>query len=112
MRAVTNLGIVAILGAIVSASPMVMAAMYAFRPNDRTLALMRPLSLAAVFAALSNTMLGLVNSLVYVSSRPEPVPLNHLAAGLAETLVVPFVAFGCLSVAWLAVTIGMRRQQL
>ena len=110
MRAVTNLGIVAILGAIVSASPMVMAALYAFRPNDRTLALMRPLSLAAVFAALSNTFLGIVNSLVYVSSRPAPVPLNVVAAGLAETFVVPVLSFGCLSVAWLLVTIGMRKQ--
>jgi hypothetical protein len=110
VRVLTNLGIVAILGAIVSASPMVMAAMYAFRPNDRTLALMRPLSLAAVFAALSNTMLGLVNILVYISSRPAPVSLNLFAAQLAETLVVPFLAFGCLSVAWLLVTIGMRKQ--
>jgi len=110
VRAVTNLGIVAILGAIVSASPMVMAALYAFRPDDRTLALMRPLSLAAVFAALSNTFLGIVNSLVYVSSRPAPVPLNVVAAGLAETFVVPFLSFGCLSLAWLLVTIGMRKQ--
>ena len=109
MRVLTNLGIVAILGAIVSASPMVMAAMYAFAPTIR-LALMRPLSLAAVFAALSNTMLGLVKFGRYVSSRPAPVPLNVVAAGLAETLVVPFLAFGCLSVAWLLVTIGMRKQ--
>jgi hypothetical protein len=98
------------MGAIVSASPMVMAAMYAFRPNDRTLALMRPLSLAAVFAALANTMLGLVNILVYISSRPAPVSVNLLAAQLAETLVVPFLSFGCLSVAWLLVTVGMRTQ--
>jgi hypothetical protein len=33
-----------------------------------------------------------------------------VAAGLAETFVVPFVAFGCLSVAWLLVTVGMRKQ--
>ena len=55
-------------------------------------------------------MLGLVNMLVYVSSRPAPVPLNVLAAGLAETLVVPFLSFGCLSVAWLLVAVGMRKQ--
>ena len=110
MRVLTNLGIVAILGALVSAAPMVMGAAYALRPSDRTLALMRPLSLAAVFAALSNTFLGLVNSLVYVSSRPAPMPLNVVAAGLAETLVVPFLGFGCLSVAWLLVAVGMRRQ--
>jgi hypothetical protein len=38
------------------------------------------------------------------------VSLNLFAAQLAETLVVPFLAFGCLSVAWLLVTIGMRKQ--
>jgi len=43
-------------------------------------------------------------------SRPAPAPLNVVAAGLAETLVVPFLGFGCLSVAWLLVTVGMRRQ--
>ena len=72
---------------------------------------MRPLSLAAVFAAVSNTMLGLrQHSGRYMSSRAEPVPINLLAAQLAETLVVPFLSFGCLSVAWLAVAVGMRRQ--
>jgi len=108
--ALRNLGIVAILGALVCASPMVLGVMFAARPNDRWLALMRPLSLAAVFAAVSNTMLGMVNILVGLSSRAEPAPINLLAAQLAETLVVPFVSFGCLTVAWLAVAVGMRRQ--
>jgi hypothetical protein len=33
-----------------------------------------------------------------------------VAAQLAETTVVPFVSFGCLTAAWLFVTVGTRRQ--
>jgi hypothetical protein len=110
VRAITNMGIAAIMGSLVSASPLVLAAFYAFRPSERLLALMRPLTLASVFAAVANTMLGIVNSLVYVSRQSEPVPVNILAAGLAESLVVAFLSFGCLSAAWLAVAVGMRKQ--
>ena len=98
------------MGALVSASPLVMAGFYLFRPSERLLALMRPLTLAAVFAAVANTVLGLVNMLVYVSRQAEPLPINRLAAGLAESLVVAFLSFGCLSAAWVAVAVGMRRQ--
>jgi hypothetical protein len=108
--AIRNLGIAAIMGLLVSATPFVVGAWFAFHPTDRLLALMRPLSLAAVFAALGNTFLGLANVLVYFSRHPTPPTPNHLAAQLAETTVVPFVSFACLSAAWLFVAFGMRRQ--
>jgi hypothetical protein len=108
MRAIANLGIVAIMGALVSASPLALAAAYVIRPSERLLGLMRPLTLASVFAALSNIILGLVNVLVGFSSRPQPA--NVVAHQLAESLVIGFLSFGCLSAAWLAVAIGMRRQ--
>ena len=110
MRVILLLGPAAIMGALVSASPLVMAGFYVFRPSERLLALMRPLTLASVFAAVANTVLGLVNMLVYVSRQAEPLPINRLAAGLAESLVVAFLSFGCLSAAWLAIAIGMRKQ--
>ena len=109
MEVIKNWGIVALLGSLVCAAPMVVAAAFVYRPSERLLALMRPLSLAAVFTAISNTMLGFVNSLHYISSRPAPVSVNVIAAQLAETILVPFVSFGCLAVAWLFVAIGMRR---
>ena len=110
MRALTNLGIVAMAGTLVCVAPMVLGGWFAFRPSERLLGLMRPLTLAAVFAAISNTMLGIVNQLVYISSKPAPLPVNLLAAQMAENLVIICVSFGCLSVAWLFVTIGMRKQ--
>ena len=110
MRAILNWGIVAVMGALVCAAPMVVGMWFAFRPSERLLGLMRPLTLAATFAGVSNTTLGLVNTLVGISRRAEPVSMNILAAQLAESLVVAFVSFGCLSVAWLAVAVGMRKQ--
>ena len=109
MRVILNWGIAAMLGALVCAAPMVVGAMFAYRPSEKLLALMRPLTIAAVFTAISNTMLGLANTFVYVSRRPD-VASNVVAAQLAETTVVPFVSFGCLAVAWLFVTLGTRRQ--
>jgi hypothetical protein len=46
-----NWGIAAFAGALVCAAPMVVGAMFAFRPSEKLLALMRPLTIAAVFAA-------------------------------------------------------------
>ena len=110
MRAILNWGIAAILGALVCAAPMVVGAMFAYRPSEKWLALMRPLTMAAVFTAIANTCLGFANTFVYWSRRPGPIPMNLIAAQLADTTVVPFVSFGCLAVAWLFVTIGTRRQ--
>ena len=110
MRAILNWGIAAIAGALVCAAPMVVGAMFAFRPSEKLLALMRPLTLAAVFTAIANVSLAFANTFVYWSRRPEPVTGQLLAAQLADTTVVPFVSFGCLAVAWLFVAVGMRKQ--
>jgi hypothetical protein len=111
VSAIFNLGIVAVLGVFVCVAPMVLGWWFAFKPSERLLALMRPLTLAATFSAISNTMLGLVNTLVGISAHPERASSTGLiAANLAESLVVPFLSFACLSVAWLAVAIGMRKQ--
>jgi hypothetical protein len=54
-------------------------------------------------------MLGLMNVLRwYGIHNPPPSPQN-MAIGAAESLVTLFVAFGCLTVAWLCVALGMRR---
>jgi hypothetical protein len=110
VKVIVNLGIMAILGVLTCVVPMVLGAWFAFRPGERLLALMRPLTLAAVFAAVSNTMLGLVNTLHYVSLRSEPVSTQLLSAQLAETLAVPFLSFGCLAAAWVGIAVGMRKQ--
>ena len=73
---------------------------------------MRPLSLAGIFAAAANIFLGLVNALTYLSrvESTEPARVGVAAMVLGEASVMPFIAFACLTIGWLAVAIGMRKQ--
>lgn len=90
--------------------PLVMAVVYAVRPTERHLALMRPLSLAGLFAALSGTVLGLMNALMPLWRQGfGPEAYKIVAVGVAESLVSAFVGFACLTAAWLLVALGMGR---
>ncbi|PYR64866.1 MAG: hypothetical protein DMF88_21820 [Acidobacteria bacterium] len=111
VRVFTQASLAGLLAMLVSVTPMVMGIVYAFSPTERRLGLMRPLSLAGIFAAAANICLGLVNALVYVGrvGPSDPSPLAIVAQGVAEALVMPFVAFACLTIGWLAVAIGMRK---
>jgi hypothetical protein len=103
-------GIVAKLTLLVAVVPMVMGVVYAIRPTESRLALMRPLSLASIFAGLCGMLAGFINmSRLISASAAGAVTFNHGAAGFSESLVPLFVAFGCLTVAWLCVALGMTR---
>ena len=110
METIRTLGLAALAGLIITASPMVVGILFAIRPNERWLALMRPLTLAAIFAAVANTFLGLANAFIGLARiKPGDPPAIQFVM-LAEVSVVPFVSFACLTIAWLSVAIGMRRQ--
>jgi hypothetical protein len=96
---------------LVSAIPMILGVAFALRPNERWLSLMRPLSLAAIFAAVSNFFLGVANALQWLGSpNPgDPSALRIAAVGLSEAAVFPFASFAFLTVAWLCIAIGMRK---
>jgi hypothetical protein len=108
--AIKQLGLAAFAGLAITAVPMLLGIAYAMRPNERWLSLMRPLTLAAIFAAIANTFLGLANSFVALSRVAPADPVGQRWGMMAETSVVPFVSFVFLSTAWLCVAIGMRRQ--
>jgi len=110
VRAITQLGLAAVAGLFVSALPLLLGIAFAVRPNERWLALMRPLTLGGIFAAVANTFLGFANSFVTLSRLAPETPMGQFYAMLAETTVVPFLSFVFLSTAWLCVTLGMRRQ--
>ena len=91
--------------------PLVMAVVYVIRPTERHLALMRPLSLAGLFAAIAGGVLGFINVLRFVWTRELTAEIYHvMAIGAAESLVPMFVGFASLTVAWLLVAVGMGRQ--
>jgi hypothetical protein len=103
--------IFALLTLAVGVVPLVMAVVYVSRPTERHLALMRPLSLAGLFAAIAGGVLGAINVLSVVWTR-ELTPENYkvMAVGAAESLVPVLVGFASLTAAWLLVAVGMGRR--
>ena len=111
MDVIRNAPIMTFICLLISATPMVMGITYALRPNEQRLALMRPLSLAGIFAGVCNLMVGLANSLRGLASQQtlDAQSFRNVFPGLAEAVIVTFVASACLTVAWLCVAMGMRK---
>ena len=107
--ALRQASIVALLSLLVGVLPLVAGAAYAIRPTEQRLALLRPVSLAGIFAALCGLLSGLVSVLRFIAVSETPVESRFIALALAEALVPLFVAFGCLTAAWLCVAAGLRR---
>src|SRR5262245_59385329 len=111
LTAIGHAGVYVKLAMLVSAAPLVAGALYGIRPSEKWLALMRPLSLAPIFASVSTLLLGLANALIYIGrttpgSSTSPVPA---AVVLAETVIPSFIGFVCLTLAWICVAVGVRR---
>ncbi len=85
---------------------------YAIRPTERKLMLLRPLTLAAIFASICSFTGGLATVLKGAGATPEwnAHSVGLALMGLSECVVPLFVAFAFLAVAWLLVTLGLRRQ--
>lgn len=81
---------------------------YWFRPTERKLALMRPLSLTSIFAALASLTAGWAYVLQGAAATPQwtASAVQALLMGSSQTLIPVFVTFAFLSVAWLFVAIG------
>ena len=104
-------GIAALVSLFMGLVPLGFGILYAARPTEQRLALMRPLSLAAIFAAIHGTALGLVNTFRYFGSHETtPVFCSVAFIGLEESLVTLFFDFGCLMLAWICVAIGQWRR--
>jgi len=83
---------------------------YAVRPTDRKLTLMRPLSLASIFAAICSWSVGMATALKYAADSGLSAMPRRDGRGFSEAMIPPFVAFAFLSVAWLLVALGLRRE--
>ena len=103
-------GMFAKLSLLVGFGPPGLAIAYVLRPAERTLAILRPVSLAAIFAAICGLVAGLIAILMGVAATAGPVAMSNVYVGLSEALVAPFVNFGLLAAAWLLVAIGMMRR--
>ncbi len=88
-----------------------LAVSYVLQPTEQKLVLMRPVSLATIFATVS----GLLGGWIAVLANTAATPDGHLAVptlyrGIAESLTVGFVSFGLLAAAWMLVAIGGLRR--
>ena len=111
MGVLRNASIFALLTLIVGVVPLLMSIVYLVRPTEQHLALMRPLSLAGLFAAIAGSVLGGINVLKVVWTRELTAEAYRvMAVGAAESLVPVLVGFASLTLAWLLVAIGMGRR--
>jgi hypothetical protein len=109
--ALRQMGPAALVSMFMGIVPLGFGILYAVRPTEHRLALMRPLSLAAIFAAIHGTALGVVNAFVYVANRPtQTLTTPAVLVGLAESGMTLVFDFGCLMLAWLCVSVGLWRR--
>lgn len=75
------------------------------------LALVRALTLVGVFATCANVIVGAVNMLFFLAEQPpaNPAPSGQAYGVVAEMLVIPFIGFVFLTLAWIGVAIGLRK---
>jgi hypothetical protein len=88
-----------------------LAVVYVSRPTEQKLVLMRPISLAAIFATVSGLLGGWIALLAGIAATPDGhLPVSVVYQGVAESLTVGFVSFGLLAAAWMLVAVGMLRR--
>jgi hypothetical protein len=109
VRMFNESGFLAKITVFMGVLPFVAALAYAWRPTESRLVMLRPLSLAAVFAGVSGVALGWMAVLRGIAVSAMPVSPAAFV-GMAETFVPAFVNFGLLAGAWLLVAAGMWRR--
>lgn len=111
MRGFGGASFASLFGLLVCMAPMVAGAWFAFRPSERLLSLMRPLTLGAVFSVLCTFALAVANGFVAISmmSGLDLQGVRVVGAVFSEGLAPVVASFASLAVAWFFVTIGMRR---
>ena len=88
-----------------------LAVAFVFRPTEQKLVLMRPVSLASIFATLSGLLGGWIVVLGGIAATPDgSLPTPSMYRGIADSLTVGFVSFGLLAAAWLLVAMGVLRR--
>jgi hypothetical protein len=106
-----QLGLAAFAGLIVTAVPLLLGMAFAVWPNERWLSLIRPLTIAGIFAAVANVFGALANTFIALARVAPTDPIGQrMVVMLTEVSIVAFISFVFLSAAWLCVAIGMRRQ--
>jgi hypothetical protein len=93
---------------------LILAGSLAWRFGERKLGILRPVSLATVFATLLGMTSNIAAVMKNVAQNPEWAhsPDMHLITmvGIGESMAPAVMGFGILSATWLLVAVGLRRQ--
>ncbi len=111
MRGLAGASIASLFGLFISLVPAVAGAWFALRPSERLLAILRPLTLGALFATACTLVLAISNGFVAISSRSalDLEAVRVVGAVFMEGLAPVVLSFASLAVAWFCVAIGMRK---
>jgi hypothetical protein len=81
---------------VVAVAAFRLAVAYVLRPTEQKLLLMRPISLASIFATASGLFGGWIAVLWGMAATPDgQLSMMRLYRGIAESLTVGFVSFAC-----------------
>jgi len=107
-----RMGVMALGTMLTALLPLITAVAYFVRPSERRLVLMRPLSLAAAFAAISGFASGAAIILRGLSATGGKLENpGAVLMGFAENWLPVHVTFGCLCASWLLIAAGTMRRQ-
>jgi hypothetical protein len=86
---------------------------FLLKPTEVKLGFIRPLSIATTYASIVGVVTGLAISLERISRQlpggGSASSTALLLGGIGEALVPSIVGFALLTVAWVAVSLGMRK---
>lgn len=111
MRGLAGASFASLFGLLLCTIPAIAGACFAFRPSERLLTLMRPLTLGAVFIALCTFTLAIANGFVAINMMNglDLPAVRRVGAVFMEGLAPVVISFATLAVAWFFVAIGMRK---
>lgn len=111
MSGLSGASYASLLGLAICMTPVLAGVWFAFRPAERLLAIMRPLTLGALFAALCGFVLALANGFSAINRMPalDAQSVQIVGAVFMEGLAPVVASFACLAAAWLLVAVGMRK---
>jgi len=86
---------------------------FLLKPTEVKLGFIRPLSIATTYASIVGVVTGLAVTLTSISRELKPgAGLDNTAlflGGISEALVPAIIGFSLLTIAWVAVSLGMRK---
>jgi len=107
--------IIFILILIVSVVTLFIAVSFFINPQEKKLAIIKPMSLSTLYVSLLGLCTGLATSFKIASiqsGEQEIIEISpNFLKAITESFVPPIVGFTFLSIIWLFVAIGMRKYQ-